>query len=69
MYLRGCLHHTSPHMPKRLLYQAGDEADCIAITSEDLEETKTAKKHPPSIDEILGKADVGWGPCDGNLAL
>lgn len=23
----------------------------------------------PCIDEVLGQADVGGGPCDGDLAL
>lgn len=23
----------------------------------------------PGVDEVLGKADVGWGPRDGDLAL
>lgn len=27
------------------------------------------EQHSPGIDEVLGKADVGWGPCDGDLAL
>lgn len=40
-----------------------------AIASEDLWRTQTHKNHSPSVDEILGKADVGWGPCDGNLTL
>lgn len=40
-----------------------------AIASEDLWRTQTHKNHSPSVDEILGKTDVGWGPCDGNLTL
>lgn len=27
------------------------------------------KEFSPCIDEVLGQADVGGGPCDGDLAL
>lgn len=27
------------------------------------------ERHPPRIDQILGKADVGWGSRDGDLTL
>lgn len=40
-----------------------------AIASEDPWRAQAPEDHSPSIDEILGKADVGWGPCDGNLTL
>lgn len=40
-----------------------------ATVSEDPCRAPMPMNHSPSIDEILGKADVGWGPCDGNLTL
>lgn len=31
--------------------------------------TPTARRLSPGIDQVLGKADVGRGPCDGDLSL
>lgn len=38
------------------------------IASQSLRVLPTDKRSP-GIDEVLGKADVGWGPRDGDLAL
>lgn len=40
-----------------------------ATVGEDLWRAPEPANDSPSVDEILGKADVGWGPCDGNLTL
>lgn len=51
------------------LYRISKGVGLQATVSEDLWRAPMPRNHSPSVDEILGKADVGWGPCDGNLTL
>lgn len=48
--------------------EAPKEAHSTPRASQSLSVLAT-EQHSPGINEVLGKADVGWGPCDGDLAF